>query len=60
MTKQNKRALLIVLGVVLLLAMSSEFASMASQIGIWDALGSFALLTLIVLGIVYWIKRSKK
>jgi hypothetical protein len=60
MTKQGKQTLLVVGGVFLLFAMSSEFASMAKQLSLGDALISFVLLTLIVVGAVYWIKKARK
>jgi hypothetical protein len=37
-----------------------EFATMAKQTSLLDALSGFAILTLLVPGIVYWIKRSKR
>lgn len=60
MKNPEKRYLWIILGVILLISMSSEFASMARQLSFWDALASFVLLTLLVLGIRYWLKKSKK
>lgn len=59
MTKDPKKLIWIILGIILLLAMSGEFANMARQLSFLDALGSLAVLTLIVLGIRYWIKKSK-
>lgn len=40
--------------------LSQEYTEMAKQIGIKDALIGFAFFTIIVLGIHFWIKKSKK
>jgi hypothetical protein len=52
--------IVIVLVAILLFNMSGEYAKMAKEVSFWDALGGFALLTLITGGIIYWIKRSKR
>ena len=60
MAQPNRKYIWIILGIILLISMSSEFADMAKQTSLQDALLGFVILTLLVLGIVYWIKRSKR
>ena len=56
----KKRPWLVVLIIVVMLGMSSEYASMARQTSLKEALLGFVVLTLLVMGIIYWIRRSKR
>jgi hypothetical protein len=58
--KKKRGAIWFIVVIIIVLAMSSEFADMSLQVGFRDALLSFVLLVLIVLGVVYWIKRSRR
>ena len=60
MNKSAKKNIWIIVAIVFLISLSSEFAEMTKQIGLKDALISFLGLMVIVIGIVYWIKKSKK
>jgi len=60
MNKSAKKTIWIIVAIIFLISLSSEFAEMTKQIGLKDALISFIVLMAIVTGIVYWIKKSKK
>jgi hypothetical protein len=56
----RKRVIWIVVGIIVLIAMSAELSDMAIQTSFRDALISMVILTALVLGASYWIRRSRK
>lgn len=60
MTKQGRKILVALLLILVLFSASSQYAKMAMELSFWDAMGSLVLITAIIGGAVYWIKRSKK
>ena len=58
--KKDRRALIIIILVIVLISLSSEFASMAKQVGLKEALLGFALLAAFTAGLVYLIRRGRR
>jgi uncharacterized membrane protein len=58
--KSKNRNVWIIVGVIVLIAMGAEFSDMAMQTSFGEALLSIILLTALVLGAAYWIRRSRK
>jgi hypothetical protein len=57
--KSNKKTIWIIIGIVFMISLASEFGAMAKQTGLAEALLSMAVLILIVIGIIFWIRKSR-
>lgn len=57
--KSNKKTIWIIIGIVFMISLASEFRAMAEQTGLAEALLSIGVLIVIVIGIIFWIRKSR-
>jgi hypothetical protein len=57
---KKKTPLIWVLLIILAISLSNEYANMARQTSLTNALAGFVVMLLLVGGIILWIKRSKR
>jgi hypothetical protein len=50
----------IVVGLVIVISLASEFDEMRKQLGLRDTLVSLGILAVVAIGLIYWVRRSKR